>query len=38
MINDDPILGSKGHKIAFIHPSSCGGVLIELVEYEQSEL
>ncbi len=38
MINDDPILGSNGHKIAFIHPSSCGGVLIELVEYGQSEL
>ena len=38
MINDDPILGSNGHKIAFVHPSSCGGVLIELVEYEQSEL
>ena len=38
MINDDPILGSNGHKIAFIHPSSCGGDLIELVEYGQSEL
>ena len=38
MINDDPIQGSNGHKIAFVHPSSCGGVLIELVEYEQSEL
>ena len=38
MINDDPILGSNGHKIAFIHPSSSGGVLIELVEYGQSEL
>ena len=38
MINDEPILGSNGHKIAFIHPSSCGGVLVELVEYEQSEL
>ena len=38
MINDKPVLGSNGKKIAFIHPSSCDGVLVELVEYEQSEL
>ncbi|HIG34450.1 MAG TPA: methylmalonyl-CoA epimerase [Candidatus Poseidoniales archaeon] len=32
MVSDDPIIGSEGHRIAFIHPSSAGGVLIELVE------
>ena len=32
MINNEPIKGSSGKRIAFIHPSSCGGVLIELVE------
>ncbi len=32
MINQEPITGTNGHRIAFIHPSSCQGVLIELVE------
>ena len=32
MINEVPITGTNGHRIAFIHPSSCQGVLIELVE------
>ena len=33
MINNEPVSGSDGHRIAFVHPSSTGGVLIELVEY-----
>ena len=32
MVSDEPVIGSGGHQIAFIHPSSAGGVLIELVE------
>ena len=32
MINSEPQIGHGGKKIAFIHPSSAGGVLIELVE------
>ena len=32
MINNEPVTGSDGKRIAFVHPSSCGGVLIELVE------
>jgi len=32
MINQEPVEGSGGHRIAFIHPSSTGGVLVELVE------
>ena len=32
MINEEPLIGSGGHRIAFIHPYSSGGVLIELVE------
>jgi|TARA_B110000014_G_scaffold180217_1_gene129602 methylmalonyl-CoA/ethylmalonyl-CoA epimerase len=32
MVSDEPVIGSEGHQIAFIHPSSAGGVLIELVE------
>ena len=32
MINPEPQIGHGGSKIAFVHPSSSGGVLIELVE------
>ncbi len=24
--------GASGHRYAFLHPASCGGVLVELVE------
>ena len=33
MINTEPQIGHGGTKIAFVHPSSSGGVLVELVEY-----
>ena len=32
MINTEPTIGAGGHKIAFVHPESTGGVLVELVE------
>ena len=32
MVSEKPTLGADGHRIAFVHPSSAGGVLIELVE------
>jgi methylmalonyl-CoA/ethylmalonyl-CoA epimerase len=32
MVNSVPVVGSGGHRIAFVHPSSSGGVLVELVE------
>ena len=32
MINSKPQIGHGGNRIAFVHPSSSGGVLIELVE------
>lgn len=31
MINDEPMVGADGHQIAFVHPHSTGGVLVELV-------
>ena len=34
MINNEPVKGSSGKRIAFIHPSSCDGTLVELVESE----
>ena len=33
MINEIPVRGAHGTKIAFVHPSSTGGVLVELVEH-----
>ena len=32
MVSEVPVIGSDGHRIDFVHPSSAGGVLIELVE------
>src|SRR5688572_8750109 len=33
LIDDKPRLGAKGKHIAFLHPSSTGGVLVELTEH-----
>jgi methylmalonyl-CoA/ethylmalonyl-CoA epimerase len=32
LIDEKPRIGASGHKIAFVHPESTGGVLIELEE------
>ncbi len=32
LIDDTPRLGAEGKRIAFLHPASTGGVLIELTE------
>ncbi|NNF62947.1 MAG: methylmalonyl-CoA epimerase [Acidimicrobiia bacterium] len=32
LIDTEPRIGGGGHRIAFVHPSSFGGTLIELVE------
>ena len=32
MINSTPNIGSSGNLVAFIHPKSTGGVLVELVQ------
>jgi hypothetical protein len=32
MIDEIPKTGAGGNKIAFVHPKSTGGVLVELVE------
>jgi len=32
LINEEPTVGAGGKKVAFVHPKSTGGVLIELVE------
>ena len=35
LIHDEPVLGAGGRRIAFIHPESTHGVLVEL--YEQKK-
>lgn len=32
LIDEVPRIGARGHKVAFIHPSATGGVLVELVQ------
>ena len=32
LIDEAPRVGARGHKVAFVHPSVTGGVLVELVE------
>lgn len=34
LIDETPRIGARGHKVAFVHPSVTGGVLVELVEPE----
>jgi len=38
LISQGPGVGAGGHRYAFIHPSSVGGVLLELVEEPESPL
>jgi methylmalonyl-CoA/ethylmalonyl-CoA epimerase len=33
LIDDEPRIGAEGKRIAFLHPSSTGGVLVELSEH-----
>lgn len=33
LIDREPRPGAHGHRVAFLHPKSTGGTLIELVEY-----
>ncbi len=37
LIDELPRLGADGHEIAFIHPRSTGGVLVELSEKKKEE-
>jgi hypothetical protein len=32
LIDDEPRIGIRGYRVAFVHPKSTGGVLTELVE------
>ena len=34
LIDETPTAGSQGSRIVFVHPSSTGGVLVELLEYD----
>ena len=37
LIDNEPKPGAQGSRIAFVHPKSSGGVLIELKEYANKE-
>ena len=37
LINDEPTIGTGGKQIAFVHPRSTGGVLVELYELTPDE-
>ncbi len=32
LINQEPVIGAGGRRVAFVHPRSASGVLVELVE------
>lgn len=32
LVNEEPVIGAGGHRVAFVHPKSTGGVLLELME------
>jgi len=32
LIDEEPRVGGGGHRIAFVHPRSTGGILLELIE------
>lgn len=34
LIDETPRIGAEGERIAFLHPSSTAGILVELSEYE----
>jgi hypothetical protein len=34
LIDEVPRIGAEGNRIAFVHPSATGGVLVELTEIE----
>jgi len=38
LIDPAPRLGSRGHQVAFLHPRSTGGTLIELVQVESGPI
>lgn len=38
ILGDAPRAGAEGTKVAFLHPRSCGGVLVELVERPRAEV
>lgn len=38
LIDERPRIGAEGKRIAFLHPKSTGGVLVELTEHDVTEV
>jgi methylmalonyl-CoA/ethylmalonyl-CoA epimerase len=36
LINEEPVIGAGGRRVAFVHPRSATGVLLELVESDDT--
>jgi len=36
LINEKPVIGAGGHRVAFVHPKSTSGVLLELLEQKKA--
>ena len=36
LVDETPRKGARGHKVAFLHPKATGGVLVELVEPDET--
>ncbi len=36
LINEEPVIGAGGHRVAFVHPKATSGVLLELLEPKAS--
>ena len=36
LVNEQPVIGAGGHRVAFIHPKSTSGVLIEVLETKKT--
>lgn len=37
LVNEEPIIGAGGHRVAFVHPKATGGVLLELMEMKKKD-
>ncbi len=38
LINETPVIGAGGHRVAFVHPKSTSGVLLELLEPKSASI
>ncbi|WP_420038295.1 methylmalonyl-CoA epimerase [Sulfidibacter corallicola] len=37
LVNEEPVIGAGGHRVAFVHPKATHGVLLELLERRSTD-